>query len=167
MLVSQCISAAALGMRSPAAYVPLKVAQQAWAWMQSLLWPHAVTFYMGQADQGDEYASVKAFADFCLARDVEAVQPYEMTQRWSHYRRFKTIQQRREFWARVEQVGWVRPLGAFDRNNAIARAYEINPRVYDGRFRAQAFTAKSAAVRYRDAMHPAMVRAQGREPGED
>ena len=167
MLVSQCISAAALGMRCPAAYVPLKVAQQAWAWMQSLLWPHAVTFYMGQADQGDEYASVKAFADYCLARDVEAVQPYEMTQRWSHYRRFKTIQQRREFWARVEQVGWVRPLGAFDRNNAIARAYEINPRVYDGRFRAQAFTAKSAAVRYRDAMHPAMVRAQGREPGED
>ena len=64
--------------------------------MQSLLWPHAVTFYMGQADQGDEYASVKAFADYCLARDVEAVQPYEMTQRWSHYRRFKTIQQRRE-----------------------------------------------------------------------
>lgn len=167
MLTSHCIESAAAGMPFPAPYVSVAVAEQSWRWMRNLLWPHAVHFYLGQIDQGEEYASVRAFAEFCLARDIREVRPYEMTQTWSHYRRFKTIQQRREFWARVEMAGWVRPIGVFDRNTAIARAYEINPAAYDGRFAGQSAVAKSAVVRYREAMHPAMIQAQGREPGED
>ena len=168
MLTSHCIECAALGAHTPSPTVSLKTAEQAWGWMRWVLWPHAVYFYMGTIDQGEEFRSGKAFAEYVLARDILRIKPHTLTAGWSHYRNnFKTIQQRREFWARVEQAGWVRPLGVLDRNTQLAHEYEINPLAFDGRFVEQAKSAGLSVLRYRDAMHPAMLAQQGREPGED
>lgn len=168
MLVSHCIESASHGMGFPAALVSLRTAEQAWGWMRYVLWPHAVHFYSGMIDQGEEFKSVRAFAEYALARGIERIKPHVLNSGWSHYNRnFKTIQSRREFWARVEQAGWVRPCGVFDRSTSISSEYEINPRVFDGRFAAQSEAAASAVIKYRQAMHPAMLRSQGRQPGED
>lgn len=140
----------------------------AWAYMRDCLWPHLLHMYSTLDQGGEDAHSVRSFAEYVLARDFRRVRPHSLASNWSHYRRtFKTIQQRREFWAQAEQSGWVRPIGLFDRANSISSEYEINPLAFDGRFAAQVIAAQEAAERYRLAMHPAFLRAQGREPGED
>ena len=167
MLVSHCIESASHGMQHPAAFVSLRTAEQVWRWLRGLLWPHALHFYTGQLDQGEEFTSIRSFAEFCMARDVRSIKPYALSQKWSHYRVFKTIQSRREFWARVQQSGWARPVGIVDRATSIAGEYEINPLAFDGRFSAPIVEAKSAVVRRREATHPEFWRAQNLEPGQD
>ena len=168
MIVSHCIECAALGMQSPDRVVPLRIAEQAWKWLRWVLWPHAVHFYSGLADQGEEYKSVRAFAEYVLARDITTVRPYRLAQSWSHYgRNFKTIAARREFWARVEQSGWIRSTGEIDRSTNIAREYAVNPRAFDGRFADQVEKARLEVERHRRAMHPDMLAQQARQPGQD
>lgn len=168
MLVSHCIESAAYGMRHPAALVSRRVAEQAWRWMRSLLWPHAVHFYTGMVDQGEELKSCHAFADYILGRGLRVVKPYTLPSAWTHYsRNFKTIQQRREFWARVEQSGWVRGVGQPNRNTMLCSEYRVNPRAYDGRFAEQIRLSEERIARYRREMHPSMLAQQGRQPGED
>lgn len=168
MIVSHCIECAAHGMRRPAMTVSLQVAEQVWRWMRNFLWPHAAHFYLGSIDQGEEAKSCRAFADYVLARGIQRIKPHVLASGWSHYsRNFKTMQARREFWARVEQAGWVRPMGIADRSTSLAREYEINPHVFDGRFNEQITQAKIQAARYRETMHPRFLEKQGRQPGED
>ena len=135
--------------------------------MRNLLWPHAVQFY-GQTEQGDEAKSVRAFANFVLARNLREVKPHLVNSRWSHYKRnFPDSRSRREFWIMAEQAGWVRPVGTFDRNSQIASEYQINPLAFDGRFSEAIRQAKIEAARYRNAMPQAMLEQQAREPGQD
>ena len=168
MITSHCIECAAQGLGHPSPLVSLRTAEQAWGWLRWILWPHAVHFYQGATDQGDEFKSGKAFAEFVLARDIRKVKPHTLTAGWSHYRfNFKTIQQRREFWVRIEHAGWARACSVIDKNTALASEYEINPNAFDGRFSEQIEAAQASVTRYRQAMHPAMLAAQGREPGEE
>ncbi len=168
MITSHCIECAAQGLGHPSPQVSLRTAEQAWGWMRWILWPNAVRFYQGATDQGEEFKSGKAFAEYVLARDVRRIRPHRLTAQWSHYRdNYKTIMARREFWARSEHLGWVRPLGQLDRNSSLASEYEVNPLAFDGRFSEQSATAQASVTRYRKAMHPAMLAAQGRQPGED
>ena len=167
-ITSHCIEAAQLGLGHPPAQVSLKTMEQAFGWMRWILFPHAAHFYMGFADQGEDAAFIKKFAEFVLARAVDRVRPHWLASNWSTYRyNFRTIQARREFWSRIEQAGWARPIGIFDRASSLASEYEINPLALDGRFDVQAVSARMQAERYRQAMHPAMLARQGREPGED
>ena len=168
MIVSHCIECAAQGLGHPSLLVSLRTAEQAWGWMRWILWPHAVHFYSGSVDQGEEFKSGKAFAEYVLAREIRKVRPHTLTSGWSHYRyNYKTIQARREFWARIEQSGWARQIGIVERTSSLAHEYEINPLVFDGRFTERSAIAQATAERYRQAMHPAMLAAQGREPGQD
>lgn len=139
----------------------------AWAYMRECLWPHMLAFYDSLIDRGEETASVKAFANYVMARGIERIKPHQLASKWTQYRRFSTIQQRREFWARVEQAAWARPCGVIDKQTGIAREYEINPLAFDGRFAEQISAAQDQVERYRQAMHPAFLAAQGRQPGED
>lgn len=166
MITSHCIECAAQGLGHPSALVSLRTAEQAWGWMRWILWPHAVRFYMGEA--GDEFSMGRGFAEFVLGREITRIKPHVLNSIWSRYRKnLITIQMRREFWVRLEQCGWVRPFGAIDRNSLIAQEYEVNTRAFDGRFSEQAKSAANSVLRYRQAMHPAMLAKQGREPGED
>ena len=167
-ITSHCIEAAQLGLGHPQAQVSLKTMEQTFGWMRWILFPHAAHFYMGFADQGEDAAFIKKFAEFALARGVDRVRPHWLASNWSTYRyNFRTIQARREFWSRIEQAGWARPIGIFDRASSLASEYEINPLALDGRFDVQAVSARMQAERYRAAMHPAMLAKQGREPGSD
>lgn len=166
MITSHCIECAAHGLIHPTPLVSLRTAEQAWGWMRWILWPHAVHFYTGS--MLEEFSLGKGFADYMLARNLREIKPHVLNSGWSRYRtNLTTIQMRREFWVRLEQFGWVRPLTPMDRNTLIAHEYAINPRVFDGRFSEQAKTAEISVIRYRQAMHPAMLAKQGREPGED
>ncbi len=166
MITSHCIECAAQGLAHPSPLVSLRTAEQAWGWMRWILWPHAIRFYMGEL--GDEFKSGRLFAEYVLARDLRRIRPHILNSKWSHYgRNYTTIQQRREFWARLEMAGWVRPLGMLDRNAQLAQEYEINTLAFDGRFADQAKQAEVAMLRYRQAMHPKMLEQQGREPGSD
>ncbi len=164
-LTLHAIEAADAGLEVIPATIEEHTISCAWEYMRNCLWPHTLHFYNGLLDFGDETASTRVFAEFVLARDIRTIKPHILTSTWSHYRRLKTISERKEFWARVEQAGWVRPCGTFDRAGGISREYEINPAAFDGRFEAQISSATEAAERYRQAMHPAMRTT--RQPGED
>jgi hypothetical protein len=177
-ITSHCISDAARcnmtqeqldrGEFVPSPEVSLATMQQCWTWMREFLWPHAVQFYEGQQSSNPENEMLIKFADFVLARGITEVQPGYLSGKWSTYRELKTIQQRREFWDSVLNIGLGRSANqGFDRTGNIPRTIIINPRYLDGRFSARAEHARAQAERYRDIMHPAMLDAQERQPGED
>lgn len=166
-LTLHAIEAADKGCEVIPATIEEHTVKFAWDYMRECLWPHTLHFYNSLIEHGTETRSVVAFAEYVLARGIERIRPYELSQNWTHYKKFKSIQQRREFWASVEQSGWVRPCGQFDRNSGISRQYEVNPLAFDGRFDEQAERAKEQVEFYRDRMHPGMRAAQTREPGED
>lgn len=164
MITDHCIADADRGLPSPSPEVSLKTAQTTWAWMEKVLWPHAVQFYTSLSTQGDDNSALLSFANFVLARNITEVRPGYLSAEWSHYRKFKTIQQRREFWDSATNVGIVRPKNdGFNRTGQIARTYEINPKFLDGRFKTQAENARHQAERYREIMHPAFISKQARE----
>ena len=168
MCVSACIRAADAGMTTPPAVISLDIAEQAWRWLKELIWPHALQFYMGQADLGDETKSIRQFAEFILARELNGkIRPHWINSNWSHYRyTLKNSRARREFWIMAEQAGWVRAVGTFDRNGGqLASEYEVNPLAFDGRFSDQIKQARNLLQRNRDAMPEWMGRK--REPGEE
>jgi hypothetical protein len=166
-ITSHCIADAAAGLPCPSPEVSLATVQQVWRWMHGLLWPHLVHYYGGSADVTPMDKSVKAFADYVLARDIEDIKPHALASSWTHYRReIRTIQQRREFWDAVCLTGWARGSGALGRSGSIYDRYIINPAVHD-LFRHRKAIAKVQVEKYREIAHPAFISAQQREPGEE
>ncbi len=167
-ITSHCIADAAKGLKEPSPDVTLKTMKQCWAWMQEILWPHAVHFYGTTLDRelSDQTALI-SFANFVLARNIKEVKPGYISSIWSHYRKFKTIQQRKEFWDSVVNAGIGRAALGVDRSGQIAATYAINPKFLDGRFNNRAEIAREQAERYREIMHPAYIAKQKRELGEE
>lgn len=166
-ITSHCISDAMAGLPCPSPEVSLATVKQVWRWMHGLLWPHLVHYYGGSADVTPMDKSVKAFADFVLARDIEEIKPHSLASTWSHYRReIRTIQQRREFWDAVCLTGWARGSGALGRSGSIYDRYIINPAAHQ-LFKHRKAIAKMQVDKYREIAHPAFIAAQGRQPGED
>lgn len=168
-LTLHAIEAADYGCEVIPATIDDVTTECAYAYMRECLWPHMLSFYNSLLDTGEEVGFVGAFANYVLARDLTRIKPHQLTANWSHYRKLVTIQQRKEFWARVEQSGWARPCGIVNRTTGIAQEYEINPQVWDGRFDEQIAQAKDQVKRFRAAMAPGWLEAQrrGRIPGED
>lgn len=167
-LTMHAIEAADSGCEIIPGVIDADTMRTAWNYMRDCLWPNLLRFYGILLENGEETRSVRIFAEFVLARDIRTVKPHALASNWTHYRHtFKTIAQRREFFAQAEACGWLRPLGPIDRNKGTAADYQVNPKAFDGRFAAAAMAAEAAAEAYRLIMHPAMLAKQGREPGED
>lgn len=157
MITSHCIKAAAQARQGdipvPWAEVDLKTAEQCWAWMHGLLWPHAIHFYTATMDKTDSNKHLLAFADFIIARDIQSVKPGYLTSQWTHYKRYlRTSQDRREFWNAVVNSGIALPSAAIDRTIQIAREYTVNPKFHDGRFAKYRIAAIDKRDRYREIM---------------
>lgn len=164
MLTSHCIAEAAAGRPMPGQFVSLETAEQAWAWMSEILWPHAIRFYEEMGDTQPIDISQQTFARFVLARDLRIVGVRALAQNWTHYKRkITTIQHRREFWDAMCNSGWVRPSGGPDRTGNIATQYTVNPAVFDGRFKAEQEAAALRAQQFRDA-EPEAFRQPRAEP---
>jgi hypothetical protein len=157
----------------PSPEVSLATMQQCWRWMREFLWPHAVQFYNSTTENSEEMKYPRKFADFLLARNVREVKPGYLSGVWSDYRDLKTINQRREFWDCIINLGIGKSANeGFDRTGQIPRRIIINPKFLDGRFNDRAEVVRQQLARHRSVMHPAFVAAQRREdserePGED
>lgn len=166
-ITAHCIGDAARGSQHPSPVVGLETVQQCWRWMKNMLWPHLLHYYGGTMEASSMDKSVRAFADFVLARDITEIKPHALASHWTHYRReIKTIQQRREFWDAVCLTGWAKASGGMDRTGSISSQYAIHPRVHVI-FKQRKAIAKVQAQRYREIAHPGFIGAQTREPGED
>lgn len=158
MITAHCIADADAGRTTPSPEVGESIASQCWAWMQQILWPHALQFYGGV--NTDEQTTQRKFAEFVLARQLREIRPGYLASKWSHYQRnVRTAQQRREFWDSLTLLGWLRPT-EFDPIAKAGKVYEINPLVYDGRFAVQQATAERQAEHYRDTMPESFDRSE-------
>lgn len=166
-VTAHCIADAARGSTVPGPEISLATMEQCWRWMHGMLWPHLLHYYGGTMEASPMDKSVRAFADFVLARDIEEIKPHALASTWTHYRReIRTIQQRREFWDAVCLTGWVKAVGGMDRTGNIAGLYRVHPRAHTIFVHRKAI-AKVQAQKYREIAHPSFQAQQGREPGVD
>lgn len=144
MITSHCIHAASRGVTIPYPEVDLSTAQQAWAWMHGLLWPHAIHFYTSIADKGADDSHLILFGKYLLARpETTIIKPGYLPSEWTHYKRtLRTTFERKEFWQSAVNAGFVLPNEEYDRNLQIAKTYRVNPKLHDGRFAQFAQIAK-------------------------
>lgn len=166
MIVSHCIESAALGHEFPAPEVSLATAQQCFRWMQKILWPHAHHFYTAGVETGMG-KHMQKFADYLLARpELTEIKTSDFSAKFTYYKRFDSIQQRREFWDAARVNGWIRPKGAAtNRAGTLAAVFEVNTHIHDGRFGAQAAKAAAIVAQYRETRPESFDRT--REAGDD
>lgn len=139
----------------------------AWAYMRDCLWPHMLHFYSTINEYSDADKSVKAFAEYVLAREVRTIKPHKLNSAWSNVKKGMSTVQWRELWAQIEAAGWARPIGTPVKSTGLSSEYAVNPLAFDGRFDGPAKLAREAVEIHRAAMHPAFLARQGRQPGED
>lgn len=164
-LTLHAIEAAAAGCEVIPPAIEESTIACAWNYMRECLWPHQLHFYTMLTESNDDRVHLVAFANYVLARGLEEVRPAYLSSKWTHYqRKIKNIQQRKEFWSSVVNVGWARPGLGFDRSGQIAGAYEINPAVHT-LFKEPADVARAQFEKYRELM-PEDFRRQ-RQPGEE
>lgn len=149
MITAHCIADAAAGRTVPSAEIVLATAEQCWAWMLEILWPHAIQFYGGSVNT-EEFESCRKFGEFILARQLTEVRPGYLAGKWTHYKRL-TPRARRQLFDSMVQCGWLRGT-EIDPMIKAPRAYLVNSKIFDGRFAALQQKAVEQAKRYRETM---------------
>lgn len=173
MITDHCIGDALRGSTVPSPEISLDTAKCSWAWMQEVLWPHALQFYTQTLGGAGGSGYERRFMDYILGRDIKGtITTYWLTQHWTWYAdNVNKINARREFWSALEAAGLVRALGGMDRSRTMATTYAINPKISDGRFAEKAAQSAEAVARSIKYGHPAFraqqQRGKQREPGED
>lgn len=171
VLTAHCINCADEGLPFPREQIPLSTAQQVWAYMVELLWPHALHFYDGVLnDQGlDAKTPIRWLAGAHILQGKSEISTSELSREWSGYRHLKTPAQRKEFFDSLVTAGWIKPhptRPGMDISGKMPTRYVVNPAVHDGRFAEQQRMYAAERLRYKELM-PGKMPNRFRDAGED